>query len=259
MSSSYQDQVVWIIGASSGIGLALAHELASQGARLALSARRQDALEQLQSTLGVGHQVFALDVTNLDMIRQTAQAIAASYGRVDKVVFMAASYQPMDIEALEATAVDAMIDVNIKGAFHVVQAVLPLLKAQQVRGQLALCGSVAGYMGLPNAQPYSATKAAIINLAESLRVDCRDDVDIKLISPGFVRTPLTDKNNFHMPMMIEPEQAAKAIAEGLLSDRFEIHFPKRFTWGLKFLQMLPYAVSLRLTRSLKRKALSRTI
>lgn len=258
-SPSYHDQVVWIIGASSGIGLALAHQLASDGATLVLSARRQESLEHLQSTLGARHKVFALDVTEPEMTRRTAQAVFETLGRVDKIVFLAAAYAPMDIESLEATSVQAMLDVNIKGAFNVVQAVLPLFKMQQVRGQLALCGSVAGYIGLPNAQPYSATKAAIINLAESLRADCCAYLDIKLICPGFVRTPLTDKNNFYMPMMIEPEQAAKAIAVGLMSDRFEIHFPKRFTWGLKLLQALPYALSLRLTRSLKRKVSSRAI
>ena len=106
-------------------------------------------------------------------------------------------------------------------------------------------------MGLPQGQPYSATKAAIINLAESLNTECGDTVDIKLISPGFVRTPLTDKNSFPMPMMMEPEQAARMIADGLLSRRFEIHFPKKFTLLLKALRLLPYALSLRLMRRVK--------
>jgi short-subunit dehydrogenase len=125
----------------------------------------------------------------------------------------------------------------LNGAFNAVHAVLPILKSQ-AHGQFVLCGSVAGYCGLPNGQPYSATKAGVINLAESLRAE-EGHLDIKVINPGFVRTPLTDKNNFKMPMMIEPEEAAKIIVKGLQSKKFEIHFPKRFTFLMKILSVLP--------------------
>jgi short-subunit dehydrogenase len=250
MNASYKDQVVWIIGASSGIGAALARELAARGATLALSARRKDELEQLNHELGDRHNVFALDTTDAATTLRTAKAIRAAFGRIDRVVFLAAAYAPMKIGALDLAVTKGIVDINLTGAFNLVHAVLPILKTQPVKGQLALCGSVAGYIGLPGGQPYSATKAAIINLAESLHAECKDVVDIKLISPGFVRTPLTDKNEFKMPMIIEPAQAAKEIADGLLSKRFEIHFPKRFTVLLKLLQLLPYKLSLNLTRKI---------
>lgn len=250
MNAPYQDQIVWIIGASSGIGYALARELSARGALLVLSARRKDELEKLNNELGERHKVFVLDTSNAETTLRTAQAIRAAFGRIDRIIFLAAAYAPMKIDALDIVATKGIVDINLTGAFNVVHAVLPILKTQKPCGQLALCGSVAGYIGLPNGQPYSATKAAIINLAESLHAESKDSIDIKLISPGFVRTALTDKNNFTMPAMIEPEQAAREIANGLLSRHFEIHFPKRFTLFLKLVRLLPYGLSQCLTRKL---------
>lgn len=250
MNRAYENQVVWIIGASSGIGAALAQELYAQGATLALSARRQDELDKLNNRLGNSSKTFALDVTDVKMMMYTVQAIYECFGRIDRVIFLAAAYVPMKISELDIAVTRNIIDTNLSGAFNVVHAVLPLLTSQPKQAQLALCGSVAGYVGLPGGQPYSATKAAIINLAESLHAECKGKVDIKLISPGFVSTPLTDKNNFAMPMIIQPQEAAKEIAKGLLSSRFEVHFPKRFTFLLKCLRLLPYGISLPLTRQI---------
>jgi short-subunit dehydrogenase len=248
----YDNEVIWIIGASSGIGAALAYELAQRGARLALSARRKEALSQLQQEIAHAdrHRVFPLDVTNPETTQRTAQAISASFGRIDRVIFLAAAYAPMTTQNLDLAVSKEMIDVNLMGAFHVVHAVLPIFKAQNNQGQLALCASVAGYVGLPGGQPYSATKAALMNLAESLYAEHKNGIDIKLISPGFVRTALTDKNDFPMPMMISPESAAQAIADGLIRPAFEIHFPKKMTLALKFLRLLPYQISLRITRKM---------
>lgn len=250
MNAPYQDQIVWIIGASSGIGYALARELSARGAILALSARRKDELEKLNDELGERHKVFVLDSADAEMTQRTAQAIRAGFGRIDRVIFLAAAYAPMKLHSLDIAATKGIVDINLTGAFNLVHAVLPILKAQKTRGQLALCGSVAGYIGLPGGQPYSATKAAIINLAESLHAECGNSVDIKLISPGFVRTPLTDKNDFTMPALIEPEQAATEIAEGLLSRNFEVHFPKKFTLAMKLLRLLPYRLALYFTRKI---------
>ncbi len=245
MKAPYKDQIIWIIGASSGIGYALAHELSARGALLLLSARRQDELKKLNQALGGRHKIFVLDTTDAEITLRTAQAIRAAFGQIDRVIFLAAAYVPMKIDALDIVATKGIVEANVTGAFNLVHAVLPILNTQPVNGQLALCASVAGYIGLPGGQPYSATKAAIINLAESLYTECKDSVDIKLINPGFVRTPLTDKNDFAMPAIITPEQAAKHIADGLLSQRFEIHFPKKFTLFLKLLNLLPYRLSLR--------------
>lgn len=251
MQRGYKDQIVWIIGASSGIGLALARDLAARGAVLALTSRRKDELEALQAELGGGHKVFSLDVTDADTVNRTAQAIRAAFGRIDRVIFLAAAYVPMKLDGLDQAVTRQIIETNVTGAFNVVHAAVSVFKTQASKSQIALCGSIAGYIGLPGGQPYSATKAAIVNLAESLYAESASRYDVKLISPGFVRTPLTDKNSFKMPMIVEPEQAAAAIAEGLLSRRFELHFPRKFTWVLKFLKVLPYFLSLPLTRNIK--------
>ena len=228
---------VWIIGASSGIGRATAIELAAQGAILALSARSEDKLNALQAELGEQHLVLPLDVTDAQAVVETAATVRDTFPRLDRVIFMAAIYDPTPFTQLEISAVQQMITINLIGAVNLVHAALPVLR-QQGAGQLVLCGSVAGYRGLPNSQPYSATKAALINLAESLRAAERA-LDIKVINPGFVRTALTDKNDFNMPMIIDAEQAAKIIAKELLTKRFEIHFPKRFTYLMKLLALLP--------------------
>jgi short-subunit dehydrogenase len=243
----YNDKIIWIIGASSGIGESLAKELSSRGGILAISARRMNALEKLKNSLeGQQHKIFTLDVADLKSVISTAQEIYLEFGRIDSIIFLAAAYMPMQLDTLDINITRQMIEVNLLGAFNIIHSVLPILK-QQSHGQIALCGSVAGYIGLPGGQPYSATKAGIINLAESLHAELPKTIDVKLISPGFVRTALTDKNDFDMPMIIEPAQAAIAIADGLLEQGFEVHFPKRFTCWIKLLQLLPYRLALKIT------------
>jgi short-subunit dehydrogenase len=178
--------------------------------------------------------------------------IAALFPNLDSVILMAAAYTPMKLDGLELEKVQQMIDVNLVGAFNLVYSVLPVLTSQK-NGQIVLCGSVSGYRGLPNGQPYSATKAAIINLAESLRAEkACEGIDVKVINPGFVRTSLTDKNDFTMPMIIEPETAARTIANQLQSKRFEIHFPKKFSWLMKVLRVLPDCVYFYLAQKIER-------
>ena len=247
---TYKDEIIWVIGASSGIGHALAVELAARGATLALSARRKEELDKLKEIIGERHMIYTLNVADTELTARTAKAIHAESGRIDRVIFMAAAYTPMQLDHLDMLVTRNMIEVNILGAFNAVNAALPLLKKQQ-SGQIALCGSVAGYTGLSGGQPYSTTKAAVMNLAESLYAECPKHIDVKLISPGFVRTALTDKNDFSMPMIITPEAAAKAIASGLHSKRFEIHFPKKFTLMLKLLRVMPYPLKLLITRLIK--------
>ena len=231
--NSHYGKHIWIVGASSGIGRALAIELHAQGAHLILSARNAEALEQLNQELDNKHIINPVDVTDTKDLNKIAESIET----IDSVIFMAALYDPAPLDQLNIDTAHKMVAVNVNGALNTIHAVLPKMK-KHGSGQIALCGSVAGYRGLPNGQPYSATKAAIINLAESLRAE-EPELDIKLISPGFVRTPLTDKNDFKMPMMIEAEDAAKIIAKDLLSRKFEIHFPKRFTIIMKLVGLLP--------------------
>lgn len=232
---NFNDKTIWIIGASSGIGKALAVNLHAQGANLILSARSEDDLKSVNKEFDGKHTVMPIDVSDPTSLKDAI----ANTGNIDSVIHLAAIYDPTSLIDLKHDTMSKIVDINLKGTFNVVEAVLPKLK-QQGHGQLALCGSVAGYRGLPNGQPYSATKAAVINLVESLRAEeQKNGIDVRLISPGFVETPMTDKNDFDMPMAIKPEQAADAIAKGLLSNAYEIHFPKKFTFIMKFLAILP--------------------
>jgi short-subunit dehydrogenase len=242
----FTDEHIWIIGASSGIGRALAIGLAEKGAKLILSARREDELKKLQAALGAEQKFYPLDVSDASSVKKAAANLK---GKLDRVIFMPALYKPDSITNMDTDFASKMVDVNIKGALYITKAVLEIFDKQK-SGQIVLCGSVAGYIGLPNGQPYSATKAAIINFTESLYAEMPDYIDVKLISPGFVNTPMTEKNNFHMPMIITPEKAAEAIITGLNKSAFEIHFPKGLTFLLKLLGILPYKVQLFLTRKI---------
>ena len=244
-----KNKKIWIIGASSGIGEALARELASQGAYLILTARRKDNLDALNQSLEGQHQVIPADVGNAEELLQAAKQIK----KIDSVIFMAAIYTPEVETSQDIKLIHNALTVNLGGAFNTVYSVLPLFEKQGY-GQIVLCGSVAGYRGLPHGQPYSATKAEIINYAESLKIELEDkNIDVKIISPGFVRTALTDKNDFNMPMIIEPVEAAKAISNGIVSHAFEIHFPKRFTYIMKIIDILPRWIYFSLSRRMKRK------
>lgn len=238
----FENKNIWIIGCSSGIGEALARELAAQGANLALSARNKDKLNEQNKELGGKHDVLAFDVADFAGLKAATRKLKSKWGHVDSVILMAATYSPGDVFELEYDKVKQVIEVNLLSAFSLSELVLPWL-IEQKKGQLVFCASVAGYRGLPTGQPYGATKAGLINLAESIYCEVKPkypEIDIKVINPGFVRTPLTDKNDFEMPMIIEPEEAAKAIAKGLLSSNFEISFPRLFTSIMKLLEMIPY-------------------
>ena len=236
----YQGQYIWIIGASSGIGEALAAELAKRGACLALSARRADKLEALATTLdGDGHIIAPLDVSDAETIQSAQKTLLNTFPRIDRVIFLAAIYSPHDGNQKPLSFIHDMIDVNLGGAFNLIDSIQPQFE-HQGKGQIVLCASVAGYRGLPNGQPYCATKAALISLGESLKVEYEPkNIDVKIICPGFIKTPLTDKNDFPMPMMITADKAANAIANGLSARGFEIHFPKKFTWLMKIINIMP--------------------
>lgn len=234
----FQNKKIWIIGASSGIGAALAQALSKQGANILLSARRESELSTLSSQLYRPATLAPLDVSDAEALKTVAQL----HGPFDSVIFLAAIYTPGLLENMNLLGAHQMMNININSALNTIDAVYPQMRARR-SGQIVLCGSVAAYCGLPNSQPYSMTKAAIMSLAQTLKVEAqRFNIDVKLISPGFVRTPLTAKNNFDMPMMIEAGEAAKAIADGLLKPGFEIHFPKKLTVAMKILSALPYAL-----------------
>ena len=229
---------VWLIGASSGIGLATAHALHAAGARVVVSARKAKALQAFVDA-HPGSEAVVLDVCDAHAIAHAAQYVHAQQG-LDLVVYCAGHYQ-----AQRATdyALDEMLrhqDINYNGALRVLAAVLPSLLAQQ-HGHFSLIASVAGFRGLPRSLAYGPTKAALIHLAEILYYDLSPQgIGVSLINPGFVETPLVAHNDFPMPALTSTEKAAEEILKGWRHGEFHIHFPKRFTRLLLTLRVLPY-------------------
>lgn len=225
---------VWLVGASSGIGEALAKVLAQRGARLALSARSREKLE----AMGLDGLVLPCDITDRTSPAKAWNVIRALWGGVDIVIYLAGDYTPMRAEDFDLHAAERMVEINALGAMRLTALVMPELLRNG--GGLALVSSVAGYRGLPKALAYGPGKAALINFAESLYFDLAPrGIGVWLINPGFVATRLTAKNDFRMPALLTPEQAAQAMLSGFASGRFEIHFPRRFTWVMKGFALLP--------------------
>lgn len=230
---------IWLIGASSGIGAALARQALANGARVAISARRIDALQEIAGTSG-NALVVPFDVLDHAAWRARHTEICAAFGGIDLLFFCAAGYRPeRSWEVCDDTA-EQTLKTNLISVYSALSSVLPGMLAQG-SGGIALIASVAGYMGLPNASVYGPGKAALINLAEILYSDLHSKgLSVYLINPGFVKTELTDKNDFAMPAIQTPDAAAEKIWNGIAEGQFEIHFPHRFTRILKLIQMLPY-------------------
>jgi len=236
---------VWVIGASSGIGRATAQVLLQRGARVAVSARQADVLREIDGALAL-----PLDVADAAALHAAAQRLQRDWQGLDLLLYCAGTYRPMRATAFDLDSALRHDDVNYRGALHALAAVLPLLLAQRA-GHIALVSSVAGFGGLPQALAYGPTKAALINLAETLYLDLRPlGIGVHVVNPGFVDTPLTAQNTFAMPALISAQQAAIAILAGLQAGRFDIHFPRRFTLWLKLLRCLPRAVYFPLVRGI---------
>lgn len=246
---------IWIIGASSGIGAALAIKLSKLGANLAISSRDAEKLNSVYAQLQKGkHAIYPLDVTDAHKLKITLEEVVKNFQKLDSIIFMAAAYKPHDGSIPSLENIKQIVDVNFTAALNVAYSALPIFYRQNY-GQIVLCASVAGYRGLPNGQPYCATKAALINFAESLKVENEGkNIDVKVINPGFVKTPLTDKNNFDMPLIITADNAAEEIIKGLKSKAFEIHFPKLFTYAMKLIKILPNFLFFHLARAIKNKS-----
>jgi NAD(P)-dependent dehydrogenase (short-subunit alcohol dehydrogenase family) len=238
----WRGRVVWLVGASTGIGRALAEALHARGAWVVASARPSPALDDLARALP-GAWALPLDATALADCRQAAARVLDRLGRIDLVLYCAGTYQPLRATAWDLGVMLRHQQVNQTGALHLIDAVLPALRRQAQAGQpahLSLVASVAGYRALPQALAYGPTKAALIHLAQGLHLDLAPlGLGVSLINPGFVATPLTAQNHFHMPALMSPAQAAQAILAGWARGDFEIHFPRRFTLGLKALSLLP--------------------
>jgi NAD(P)-dependent dehydrogenase (short-subunit alcohol dehydrogenase family) len=235
----WHGQVVWLVGASTGIGRATAELLHARGATVVVSARSAPTLEVF-ARAHPGSQALPLDATDADAMRAAAQRIVAEHGRIDLAVYCAGTYQAMRATEFDLDVALKHQQVNYVGALYLLDAVLPVL-LKQGAGHLSLVGSVAGYRGLPKAIAYGPTKAALINLAETLYLDLQPKgIGVSVVNPGFVETPLTAQNAFRMPALITPEEAAKEMVKGWERGQFEMHFPKRFTLWLKAMRHLAY-------------------
>lgn len=239
---------VWLVGASSGIGAALAQALAQRGARLVLSARSVDKLVALPIADAL---LVPCDVTDLESLQDAFDAVLKFYLHIDLIIYLAGDYEPMRSDNFDLTIAEKLFAVNFLGAMRLSSLVLPHLSGGD---GLAFVASVAGYRGLPLALAYGPGKAALIHFSETLYFDLHPkNIGLWLINPGFVTTPLTAKNDFAMPAIISAETAAEEIIKGFGTGAFEIHFPKRFTRIMKFLSILPYRIYFRIVRYVSEK------
>ena len=250
-ASTGSGRVALITGASAGIGRALAVRLARDGWQVAVCARREAALQ----AIGEAHRDLAdrlhvqpLDVTDPQACEQVFARVEASLGEIDSLILNAGDYDPMTLDEFDPALFRRLAEVNYLGTVNGLGAALGPMRARG-RGQILVTASLSAYRGLPQAAPYGASKAAVLNMAESLRPALDGSgVSLRVINPGFVKTRLTEKNRFHMPQLITAEQAADYIHREIDGAGFEIIFPKRFAWTLKLLRLLPYRLYFALTR-----------
>ena len=254
----WQDRRVWVVGGSTGIGRATALALAGQGAQVMVSARSFAALDALadehrqRARAQDGQrplQAWPLDVTDAAAVRASATEILAQ-GPLDLVLYCAGHYRAMRATGFDLAEAQRHLDINYRGALNLLAAVLPAL-LERGEGHISLVSSVAAYRGLPQSLAYGPTKAALTNLAENLYLDLRPQgLGVSVVHPGFVQTPLTAQNQFQMPALITPEQAAQAMLAGWARGAFDIHYPKRFTRWMKLLRLLPHRLYFPLVRRL---------
>ena len=243
-------KTIWITGASSGIGKSLALKFANEGWQVAASARREDLLNQLSES-NQNISPFPLDVTSRENCEKIFEKIKNKFENIDTCFFSTGTWDPKKEKEIDIDQMKKVMEVNFFGTLNCIKAVEMYFKEKK-NGNISIVSSIAGYRGLPNSTGYGASKAALNNLAESLYFDFgRYNVRVSLISPGFIKTPMTDKNQFKMPFLKTPEFAAEKIYNGLINgSSFEIDFPKELTLILKFLKILPDSFYFKLIRKL---------
>lgn len=242
-------KIAWVVGGGSGIGAETARQLSRRGWTVAVSGRRQALLNKL--SVSHGARPYPLDVTDFDAVKATAARIVADLGRIDLLVFSVAVKQPSRPGDYSYQGYADVIDTNLLGALRVIDPVVTQMR-QQGGGEIALVASVAGYFGLPRSAAYSSGKSAMIALAETMRTElARDDISVRLICPGFVKTDFTAPNAFPMPFLMEVEDAGKRIVDGLLdTTKFEIAFPLPLVLIAKSIRLLPYPLFFALMKRL---------
>ena len=249
---SENQKKIWITGASSGIGKALAEKFAAEGWKVAASARRKEILDKMSKHENIFS--YPLDVTNQDQIKNSFEKIIENFDGLDLCVFSSGTYDPKLEQEINVVQNKFVMETNFFGVLYCIKAVENYFKNKK-DGHISIVSSIAAYRGLPNSSGYGPSKAALTNLTESLYFDFKKyNVRISLVSPGFIRTPLTDKNEFPMPFIKSPEFAAEKMFNGLTKRKaFEIHFPKALTVLLKIFRILPYKIYLFLIdKSVKR-------
>ena len=240
---SENQKKIWITGASSGIGKALAEKFASEGWKVAASARRKEILDEMSSHENIFS--YPLDVTNQNQIKISFEKIIEDFKGLDLCVFSSGTYDPKLEQEINVKQNKFVMETNFFGVLYCINAVENYFKNKK-DGHISIVSSVAAYRGLPNSSGYGPSKAALTNLTESLYFDFKKhNVRISLVSPGFIKTPLTDKNEFPMPFIKSPKFAAEKMFYGLTKSKaFEIHFPKALTILLKIFRVLPYKIYL---------------
>ena len=240
-----EKKVIWITGASSGIGKALAIKFAENNWLVAASARRESLLNELKQ-INQNIHPFPLDVTEIDKCKLIAKKIIDQLGGIDICVFGTGMHDPKSEKRFNLDKIRQIMEVNYFGTMNSINSIYEYFSDKK-NGQISIISSVAGYRGLPAAGAYCASKPALTSFAESLNFDMQmKNVRVSLISPGFIKTPMTDQNDFPMPMIKSPEFAAEQIYTGLIEKKgFEIHFPKIFTYMMKFLRILPSGIYFR--------------
>ena len=235
MSRDFAGKRYWIVGASEGLGRNVATRLSRAGATVILTARSEDRLRDLSDNLDGPSEVVVCDVSDDDSVATAAK----DAGQVDGLVFLAGVYWPQPASRWTAKEVTAMADINFTGAVRVLGHVVPDMVARDA-GHIVLTGSLSGFRGLPNSIGYAASKAGIMVLAEGMHADLRETgVDVQLVNPGFIRTRLTDKNDFKMPQIMEPEDAAEEVFKHMQGTGFTHHFPAGLATALRGMNFLP--------------------
>ena len=243
-------KVVWITGASSGIGKSLALKFAKEGWNVAISARRENLLNEISES-NENIKSFPLDVTDKNKCKDVFDKVKNEFGNVDICFFSTGTWSPKKEKDIDVEQIENVFKVNFFGTLNCIKAVEEYFKNKK-GGTITIVSSIAGYRGLPNTTGYGPSKSALISLAESLYFDFeKHNVRVCLVSPGFIKTPMTDKNDFEMPFLKTPEFSADKIYDGLINKKnFEIHFPKELTLTLKLLKLLPSKVYFNLVKKL---------
>ena len=253
MGMMKNNKTVWITGGGTGIGKSVAEQLADLGHNVIISGRRLQNLNKVRLYDSKRITVKVLDICSAKDCRKVVKSIDSKFGSIDLVILNAATYNPGKINFNNLESITSILNINLMGQINCLSTILPIMKRQK-HGHIVFMSSPAGYRGLPNSGLYGVTKSALTFLSESLYLELeRNNIKVQVVNPGFIKTPMTDKNDFKMPFIMSSKEAATRLIKGLDIDTFEISFPKRLIIPMKILQLLPYSLYFFLMRKLLRR------